>query len=296
MIKRLSACIREYRLQTILTPLFMVGEVACECIIPLITSNLVNGIQNGCGMAQIVQYGVQLFLMALLSLACGVASGWFCATASAGFAKNLRHDLYYKVQDYSFANIDRFSASSLVTRLTTDVSNVQNAYMMLIRTAVRAPLMLIFAVIMSIRVGKQLAFVFAAVIPILGFGLAMMVRTAMPLFRAVFKKYDRLNNSVQENVQAMRVVKSFVREEHEKEKFKTVSNSILCPSWIYCPSECRSVEKMTESGKIPLLSLPSLSPKSCFHHSFSIKRNGSYPTMISTFFPFLERALRKIAY
>lgn len=172
MIKRLSACIREYRLQTILTPLFMVGEVACECIIPLITSNLVNGIQNGCGMAQIVQYGVQLFLMALLSLACGVASGWFCATASAGFAKNLRHDLYYKVQDYSFANIDRFSASSLVTRLTTDVSNVQNAYMMLIRTAVRAPLMLIFAVIMSIRVGKQLAFVFAAVIPILGFGLA----------------------------------------------------------------------------------------------------------------------------
>ena len=226
MIKRLSACIREYRLQTILTPLFMVGEVACECIIPLITSNLVNGIQNGCEMTQIVQYGVQLFLMALLSLACGVASGWFCATASAGFAKNLRHDLYYKVQDYSFANIDRFSASSLVTRLTTDVSNVQNAYMMLIRTAVRAPLMLIIAVIMSIRVGKQLAFVFAAVIPILGFGLAMMVKTATPLFRAVFKKYDRLNNSVQENVQAMRVVKSFVREDYETEKFTAASDDV----------------------------------------------------------------------
>ena len=252
MIKRLSACIREYRLQTILTPLFMVGEVACECIIPLITSNLVNGIQNGCGMAQIVQYGVQLFLMALLSLACGVASGWFCATASAGFAKNLRHDLYYKVQDYSFANIDRFSASSLVTRLTTDVSNVQNAYMMLIRTAVRAPLMLIFAVIMSIRVGKQLAFVFAAVIPILGFGLAMMVRTAMPLFRAVFKKYDRLNNSVQENVQAMRVVKSFVREDYETKKFTAASDDVRKdflkaekilalnnPLMLFCISVCR---------------------------------------------------------
>ena len=252
MIKRLSACIREYRLQTILTPLFMVGEVACECIIPLITSNLVNGIQNGCGMAQIVQYGVQLFLMALLSLACGVASGWFCATASAGFAKNLRHDLYYKVQDYSFANIDRFSASSLVTRLTTDVSNVQNAYMMLIRTAVRAPLMLVFAVIMSIRVGKQLAFVFAAVIPILGFGLAMMVRTAMPLFRAVFKKYDRLNNSVQENVQAMRVVKSFVREDYETKKFTAASDDVRKdflkaekllalnnPLMLFCISVCR---------------------------------------------------------
>ena len=252
MIKRLSACIREYRLQTILTPLFMVGEVACECIIPLITSNLVNGIQNGCGMAQIVQYGVQLFLMALLSLACGVASGWFCATASAGFAKNLRHDLYYKVQDYSFANIDRFSASSLVTRLTTDVSNVQNAYMMLIRTAVRAPLMLIFAVIMSIRVGKQLAFVFAAVIPILGSGLAMMVRTAMPLFRAVFKKYDRLNNSVQENVQAMRVVKSFVREDYETKKFTAASDDVRKdflkaekllalnnPLMLFCISVCR---------------------------------------------------------
>ena len=252
MIKRLSACIREYRLQTILTPLFMVGEVACECIIPLITSRLVNGIQNGCGREQIVQYGVQLFLMALLSLACGVASGWFCATASAGFAKNLRHDLYYKVQDYSFANIDRFSASSLVTRLTTDVSNVQNAYMMLIRTAVRAPLMLVFAVIMSIRVGKQLAFVFAAVIPILGFGLAMMVRTAMPLFRAVFKKYDRLNNSVQENVQAMRVVKSFVREDYETKKFTAASDDVRKdflkaekllalnnPLMLFCISVCR---------------------------------------------------------
>lgn len=226
MIKRLAGCIRQYKLQTILTPVFMVGEVTCECIIPLITSRLVNGIQNGCGREQIIQYGIQLFLMAMLSLSFGVASGWFCATAASGFAKNLRHDLYYKVQDFSFANIDRFSASSLVTRLTTDVSNIQNAFMMLIRMAVRAPMMLIIATVMSVRVGKQLAFVFAAIIPFLGFGLGLMVKKALPLFRAVFKKYDRLNNSVQENIQAMRVVKSFVREGYETEKFTAASDDV----------------------------------------------------------------------
>ena len=226
MIKRLAGCIREYKPQTILTPVFMIGEVTCECIIPLITSKLVNGIQNGCGREMIIQYGLQLLLMAMLSLACGIAAGWFCATAASGFAKNLRHDLYYKVQEYSFANIDRFSTSSLVTRLTTDVSNVQNAFMMMTRMAVRAPLMLIIATVMSIRVGKQLAFVFAAVIPVLGFGLLMMAKTAMPLFRAVFKKYDHLNNSVQENVQAMRVVKSFVREDYEIQKFTAASDDV----------------------------------------------------------------------
>ena len=226
MIKRLAGSIREYKPQTILTPVFMIGEVSCECVIPLITSKLVNGIQNGCGRELIIQYGLQLLLMAMLSLACGIAAGWFCATASSGFAKNLRHDLYYKVQEYSFANIDHFSTSSLVTRLTTDVSNVQNAFMMMTRMAVRAPLMLIIATVMSIRVGKQLAFVFAGVIPVLGFGLLLMAKKALPLFRAVFKKYDRLNNSVQENVQAMRVVKSFVREDYEIQKLTAASDDV----------------------------------------------------------------------
>ena len=252
MIKRLSGCIREYRRETILTPLFMVGEVSCECIIPLLTSELINGIQAGCGMDLILRYGLRLFLVAMLSLLCGAASGWFCATAAAGFAKNLRHDLYYKVQDYSFSNIDRFSTSSLVTRLTTDVSNVQQAFMMLIRIAVRAPLMLIFAVVMSIRVGKQLALIFAGIVPILGLGLGLMAKTALPLFRAVFKKYDRLNNSIQENVQAMRVVKSFVREDYEIEKFSAASDDVRRdflhaekllalsnPLMLFCISACR---------------------------------------------------------
>lgn len=226
MIKRLIACIREYKRATILTPLFMIGEVSCECIIPLITADLINGIQNGAGLDVIVRYGLQLLMMAILSLMFGFASGWFCATAAAGFAKNLRHDLYYKVQEFSFANIDRFSTSSLVTRLTTDVSNVQNAFMMLIRTAVRAPLMLVISIVMSIRVGKELAFVFAAIIPILGCGMGWMIRTTMPMFRAVFKKYDKLNNSVQENVQAMRVVKSFVREDYETKRFSEASDDV----------------------------------------------------------------------
>ena len=226
MIKRLAGCIRQYKRDTILTPLFMLGEVSCECIIPLLTADLINNIQAGCSMNVILGYGLKLFLVAMLSLACGAASGWFCASSSAGFARNLRKDLYYKVQDFSFSNIDRFSTSSLVTRLTTDVANVQQAFMMLTRMAVRAPMMLIFASIMSIRVGKQLAFIFAGIIPVLGFCLYLMAKTAMPLFKAVFKKYDRLNNSVQENVQAMRVVKSFVREDYETEKFSAASDSV----------------------------------------------------------------------
>ena len=226
MIKRLSACIREYKRPTILTPVCMVGEVVCECTIPLITADLINSIQNGCQMSSILSYGIRLFIIAMLSLGFGALSGWFAAEAAAGFAKNLRHDLYYRVQDFSFANIDRFSTSSLVTRLTTDVTNIQNAFMMCIRIAVRAPMMLVFAVVMSIRVGKQLAFVFAGIIPILGFALFLMIRSALPLFKAVFKKYDALNNSVQENVQAMRVVKSFVREDYETQKFSAASDSV----------------------------------------------------------------------
>ena len=226
MIKRLSACIREYKKQTILTPVCMVGEVVCECTIPLLTADLINSIQNGCDLRTILLYGLKLFVIAMLSLGFGALSGWFAAEAAAGFAKNLRHDLYYQVQGFSFANIDRFSTSSLVTRLTTDVTNIQNAFMMCIRIAVRAPMMLVFAVIMSIRVGKQLAFIFAGTVPILGLALFCMIRSALPLFKAVFKKYDALNNSVQENVQGMRVVKSFVREDYETQKFSAASDSV----------------------------------------------------------------------
>ena len=226
MIKRLIGCVRESRTPTLLTPLFVIGEVICECVIPLLTASLINNIQTGCNMDVILQHGLKLLVIAMLALAFGVASGWFCATASAGFAQNLRHDLYYKVQDFSFANIDRFSTSSLVTRLTTDVSNVQQAFMMLIRIAVRAPLMLIFAVIMSVSVGKKLSLVFAATVPILLFGLSALIYKALPLFRAVFKKYDRLNNSIQENIQAMRVVKSFVREDYETQKFTAASDDV----------------------------------------------------------------------
>lgn len=226
MIKRLFACIREYKKQTILTPVCMVGEVVCECTIPLLTADLINSIQNGCDLRTILLYGLKLFVIAMLSLGFGALSGWFAAEAAAGFAKNLRHDLYYQVQSFSFANIDRFSTSSLVTRLTTDVTNIQNAFMMCIRIAVRAPMMLVFAVIMSIRVGKQLAFIFAGTVPILGLALFFMIRSALPLFKAVFKKYDALNNSVQENVQGMRVVKSFVREDYETQKFSAASDSI----------------------------------------------------------------------
>lgn len=226
MISRLSKSIREYRMVTLLTPLMMVGEVVCECIIPLITMSFINNIEHGCDMDVIIRYGLGLLAMALLSLAFGCAAGWFAATASAGFAKNLRHDLFYKVQKFSFSNIDRFSTSSLVTRLTTDVNNVQMAFMMIIRIAIRSPLMLVFAFIISFRVGKKLAFIFALFIPLLGFSLGFIIYKVMPLFHAVFKKYDRLNNSVQENIKGMRVVKSFVRDEHENEKFTNASDEI----------------------------------------------------------------------
>ena len=226
MIKRLSKSIREYRTVTILTPIMMIGEVVCECIIPMITKSLIDSIQNGCNMGVITKYGLGLLGMAILSLLFGSIAGWLCATASAGFAKNLRHDLFYKVQEYSFSNIDKFSTSSLVTRLTTDVTNVQMAFMMIIRIAVRSPLMLIFAFIMSFNVGKKLAWIFAGFIPFLGFFLGFIIYKVMPIFNAVFKKYDNLNNSVQENIKGMRVVKSFVREDYEKEKFNAASDDV----------------------------------------------------------------------
>ncbi|MBQ7337068.1 MAG: ABC transporter ATP-binding protein [Clostridia bacterium] len=226
MLKKLAASIREYKKASILTPLFVSLEVVIECIIPLLTADLINEIEGGCGLDVIARYGLLLVLMAALSLTMGVLSGHYCAIASAGFAKNLRHDLFYRVQDFSFTNIDKFSTPSLVTRLTTDVSNVQMAFMMIIRTAVRCPFMLIFAFVMSIRLGGPLAWVFAVIIPLLAAGLFSIIFKTMPLFRRVFRKYDRLNESVQENVKGMRVVKSFVREEYEQSKFNTAASDV----------------------------------------------------------------------
>ena len=226
MIKKLLSCIRENKKHTLLTPLFMVGEVGLECTLPLITGMLINAIKAGTDMGLILRYGLLLILMATGSMCCGILSGWFAASAGAGFAKNLRHDLFAKVQSFSFANIDKFSTSSLVTRLTTDVTNVQMAFMMIIRTAVRSPLMLVFAIVMSIRMGGPIALVFLVTVPILGVGLLVIARKAMPMFKAVFKKYDKLNNSVQENVKGMRVVKSFVREGYEQKKFAAASEDV----------------------------------------------------------------------
>ena len=226
MIRKLASCIRDNKLHTILTPLFMLGEVGLECTLPMITAKLINAIEAGAEMSLILRYGAILIVMAMGSMCCGILSGWFAASASAGFARNLRHDLFARVQSFSFANIDKFSTSSLVTRLTTDVTNVQNAFMMIIRIAVRSPLMLVFAVLMSINMGGHVSLVFLLVVPILGFGLIFIAKKAMPLFKAVFKKYDKLNNSIQENVKGMRVVKSFVREDYEQLKFGKASEDV----------------------------------------------------------------------
>lgn len=226
MIKRLSSCIREYKLPSLLSPLFVAFEVIVECIIPFIVAKLVTGISNGSGLDVILKYGFILILLAIISLMFGALSGAFCAVASSGFAKNLRHDLFYKVQDFSFSNIDSFSMSSLVTRLTTDITNVQTAYMMIIRIAIRSPLMFVFSLVMAFIMCPQLSTIFVALIPILAFGLYMIIRRAMPLFNSVFKKYDKLNNSVQENIKGIRVVKSFVREDYERKKFANSANDV----------------------------------------------------------------------
>ena len=197
-----------------------------ECIIPFITANLVNQIKAGCSLNVILRYGLLLVVMAALSLTFGALAGSACATASCGFARNLRKDMFYKIQTYSFQNIDKFSVSSLVTRLTTDVTNVQNAYMMIVRTAIRCPLMLVFSFAMAFIMGGRLAFIFLLVIPILAIGLALVIRKTIPLFRRVFKKYDALNSSVQENIKGMRVVKAFVREDYEKKKFSVAAEDV----------------------------------------------------------------------
>ena len=226
MIKTLARSIREYKKAAVLTPLLVIVEVVLECIIPFTIANLVNEMQADCEMDVIIKYGIQLLVMAILSLIFGVAAGNTCAMASTGFARNLRKDMFYRIQDYSFENIDKFSVSSLVTRMTTDVINVQMSFMMIIRVAIRGPLMLIFSFIMGVAMGGRLAMIFLVTIPLLGVGLALVIKAATPIFRRVFRKYDALNDSVQENVQAMRVVKSFVREEYEKKKFATAAENV----------------------------------------------------------------------
>lgn len=226
MLKVLAKSIREYKKPSIMTPVFVSMEVVLECIIPFIIAELVNQIKAGCSLSVIIKYGLVLILMAMLSLLFGALSGVTCATASCGFAKNLRKDMFYAIQGYSFDNIDKFSSASLVTRLTTDITNVQMAYMMIIRIAVRAPLMLIFAFVMAFIMGGKMAWIFLVVIPILGGGLGWVIAKTMPLFRRVFKKYDALNSSIQENIKGMRVVKSFVREDYEKKKFGTAAEDV----------------------------------------------------------------------
>lgn len=226
MIRELMKCIREFKKASIQAPILVSLEVVMECIIPFLIAQLVNQIKAGCDLIVLLKYGLLLVVMAGLSLTFGALAGTACATASCGFARNIRKDMYYKIQSYSFENIDKFSTSSLVTRLTTDVTNVQNAYMMIVRTAIRCPLMLLFAFAMAFIMGGKMAFIFLIVIPILGFGLFLVIRKVMPLFKKVFKKYDALNNSVQENIKGMRVVKSYVREDYEKEKFGTAAGDV----------------------------------------------------------------------
>ena len=226
MLKRLMASVREFKRPTILTLIFIVGEAVIEVFIPFITAELVNEIKAGVDMNEIIKLGVLLVILAMVSLTCGGIAAFTCAKASSGFARNLRSDIFSKVQTFSFENIDKFSSSSLVTRMTTDISNVQLAYMMIIRTAIRSPLMFIFSITMAYIMGGALATTFVVVVPILIVGLFLVSRKAMPAFRSVFRKYDRLNESIEENVRAMRVVKGFAREDYEKNKFGSAAENI----------------------------------------------------------------------
>lgn len=217
--------LREYRGPSLQAPLFMVGEAGLECILPLMMAELIDTLTGG-AMGPILRIGLALVVMSVASLACGVMSGVRAATAAAGLARNLRQDLFFRVQEFSFADIDRFSASSLVTRMTTDVTNIQNAYQIIIRVAVRVPLMIVFSVIMTLMINPRLALIFIIMLPLLGGALIGLVAYVFPIFRRIFKKYDALNNSVQENLSAIRVVKSFVAEDHEKTKFRAASQEV----------------------------------------------------------------------
>lgn len=226
MLKQLAKCVREYKKPTLLTLFFIVGESVIEIFIPFITANMVNDIKGGAEISEVLKTGIFLAVLAVISLSFGGLAGYTCSKASAGFAKNIRKDVFGKIQTFSFSNIDKFSSSSLVTRLTTDVSNVQMSYMMIIRTAVRSPLMLVFAIVMAYIMGGKLAGTFVVVVPLLGLGLFIISKKAMPAFRRVFRKYDRLNESIEENVRAMRVVKGFSREEYEKKNFSEAADNI----------------------------------------------------------------------
>lgn len=226
MIKKLSKYVKEYKKEAILSPLIVSLEVIIECFMPFLVALLIDEIKAGCGIDVIAKYGLVLVVMALLSLSCGALAGHYCAIASAGFAKNLRKELFYTIQDFSFENIDRFSTSSLVTRLTTDVTNVQHAFMMIIRTAIRSPLMLISSFTMAYVMAGKMAFIFLVSVPILAISLILIIKNTMPLFKKVFKKYDRLNESIQENIKGIRVVKSYVREDYEINKFDTAAADV----------------------------------------------------------------------
>ena len=226
MIKTLAKSIREYKLPSILTVIFIMGEVLIEVAIPFITANLVNSIDAGEPIMNIIKTGLILIAMAFASLACGGIAAITSAKASTGFARNLRRDMFRKIQGFSFSNIDKFSSTSLVTRLTTDITHVQMSYMMVIRVAIRSPMLFIFSVITAYTMGGALATSFVVVVPVLIGGLLLVAKNAMPAFRRVFKKYDRLNESIEENVRAMRVVKGFSREEYEKQKFAAAADGI----------------------------------------------------------------------
>lgn len=224
-VRTLMRSLREYRGPSLQAPLFMVGEAGLECILPLMMAELIDTLTGG-AMGPILRIGLALVVMSMVSLACGVMSGVRAATAAAGLARNLRQDLFFRVQEFSFADIDRFSASSLVTRMTTDVTNIQNAYQIIIRVAVRVPLMVIFSIIMTLMINPRLALIFIVMLPLLGGALIGLAAYVFPIFRRIFKKYDALNNSVQENLSAIRVVKSFVAEDHEKTKFRAASQEV----------------------------------------------------------------------
>ena len=226
MIKTLAASLRENKKPALLTLIIIMGEVFFEVLIPFYTADMVNMIKAGAPLSDVTALGGKLALMAVLSLLCGAMAARTCSDASTGFARNLREDMFVRVQSFAFENIDRFSSASLVTRMTTDVTNVQMAFMMIIRTAVRAPLMFLFAIIMAFIMGGKLALTFVVVVPVLVGGLLFIAKHAMPAFRSVFRKYDKLNESIEENVRAMRVVKGFAREDYEKKKFGAAADSI----------------------------------------------------------------------
>ncbi|MDO4499919.1 MAG: ABC transporter ATP-binding protein [Erysipelotrichaceae bacterium] len=226
MIKKILESLREYKKPTLLSIMFITFEVIIECIIPFVLAKLVNNINAGVEFATIAKFGLGLFLISCVSLFCGAMSATYSSKGVTGFAKNLRHDVFYKVQDFSFDNIDKFSSSSLVTRLTSDINNVQNSFMMLTRMAIRSPLMLVFSFFMAFYMGGKMAFIFVAVVPIIILTSILIMGRVMPIFKRVFKKYDKLNESVQENIAGIRVVKSFVREDFEIKKFSKASGDI----------------------------------------------------------------------